>query len=299
MNESPVIGVAVDRDRMVAGLVAPDGEVLVRDRVSTPTRDWWRALEGLVGRVMAAIPAGTAAPTAVGVSCIGPVDQASGSVNPTGWRGGRSTPLASKLYELVSLPAYLAPTAVATAEAIRLWGDAERTNFVVVHLDATVESACVVRDRHLFGAHGNAGSIAHVLVDPGGLACSCGAAGCASPYLSATAIEQELARPRRRAGPGVAERTGIMLGRALASLLALVDVEIVYVTGHVLDQCDPLLVEAARRELDIRSRLSNLERAVIVELDFPPAPLVAAAAVAIGRVVEPVEHPPDPPATHR
>ena len=47
-SESTVLAVVVDPGRLAAGIVDQRGEVLVRDRIGTPTREVWRALEQLV-----------------------------------------------------------------------------------------------------------------------------------------------------------------------------------------------------------------------------------------------------------
>ena len=48
------LAIDVGHDRLAAGVVNPEGEVVVRDRVATPQRDVWPALKRLVSRVVAA-----------------------------------------------------------------------------------------------------------------------------------------------------------------------------------------------------------------------------------------------------
>ena len=62
-TETTVLAVVVDPGRLAAGIVDQRGEVLVRDRIGTPTREVWRVLEQLVRRVLAARPDDVAAPS--------------------------------------------------------------------------------------------------------------------------------------------------------------------------------------------------------------------------------------------
>src|SRR5918992_1621344 len=65
------LAIDVANDRLAAGIVNELGEVVVRDRVTTPPRDVWPALHRLVRRVVAARPDDVAEPVGCGVSCEG------------------------------------------------------------------------------------------------------------------------------------------------------------------------------------------------------------------------------------
>ncbi len=280
-QDGPILAVAIDQSRLVAGLVDRNGDVLVRDRISTPTRDVWRALEQLVGRVMAAAPSELGAPTVAAVSCDGPIDQNSGAVSPPVIGPWSSFPLRDRLEELTGITVVIDSTGGAAAEAERWLGAAVGVaSYVNVIVDRTVESAVVVDGVRLRGAHGNAGSIAHVNVEPDGRPCWCGAAGCLTAYVSSAAIEAEINRPLRRATDSIVERTGIMLGRAVASVAALIDVTTFFVSGAVIDSFGDPLLATARREIGERARLPTLSAIRLVEPDHGIAPLVAAAALA-------------------
>lgn len=273
----------MEPSRLATGLVGPDGAVLVRDRVTMPSRDVWRALDRLVRRVNAAARDSAPPFASVAATCIGPVDEQAGTVSPPYIPTWNSFPLRGHLEELTERPVTLASAGAAAAEAERLVGEARETSsFAFVIADATVDSACIVDGRRMSGAHGNAGSLAHITVDPNGLDCWCGARGCLEPYLSSIALEAELNRPLRRANPSTVERSGIMLGRAIASMCAIVDVDTVFVTGGVIDALGDDVLAVARRELQTRSRLPNLAGLAILEPVEHISSLVRAAALVIG-----------------
>ncbi len=278
--DSTVLAVAIDTGRLATGIVDHNGEVLVRDRVGTPNREIWRALEQVVLRVLAARPDDVAPPTAVGVSCLGPIDVTAGSVSPASLPAWSGFPLARHLEELTGLPVYLDTMAGATAAGEQRFGDSlDVASFLLLLLDQSIESVCVIDGVRLRGAHGNAGSLAHVTVDPGGQRCSCGADGCLNAFASASALESEMNRPLRRATPSIIERTGIMVGRAIASAAAAFDVSTFVVSGSVVDTFGDPMLDTVRREIAARSRLDHLSGLRVVELSGFVQPLAGAAAL--------------------
>ena len=274
-----VLAIAVEPGRLAAGLVDGAGEVLVRDRVATPQRDVWGTLEALIGRVMAAAPGDVPRPHAAGVSCVGPVDVDAGAVSPHLVPQWRSFPLAEEIAALTGLRVHLDSVASAHVEAIlRSRGPDDPDSFIAMLIDHTVESSTAIEGHRLRGAHGNAGSFAHLTVEPDGPSCWCGARGCLAAYAGGAAIEEEIGRSLRRASASVVERTGLMVGRALASALAIFDVSTIYLEGFVVEIFGAEMVGAARRELAERSRLSHLQGASIRPAPAIPG-LVAAASL--------------------
>jgi glucokinase len=276
-----VLAVAIEPSRLAAGLVDASGEVLVRDRVGTPSREIWRALEQLVRRVLAARPDEVGPPSVVGVSCSGPLDLAAGSVSPAALPAWTSFALRDRLADLTGLPVLLDTTAGAFAEGERRFGDTtDSDSYFALLLDHEVESACIVGGIRLRGAHGNAGSLAHVCVDPAGPRCTCGATGCLRALAAQVALEAELNRPLRRATASIIERTGIMVGRAVASAAAVFDVTTFLVAGSVVDTFGDGMLDVVRREAAARSKLDHLAGLEVLEPSGYLQPLTAAAAVA-------------------
>ena len=282
LDPETVLSVVIDPGRLSAGIVSRDGDVLVRDRVGTSGREVWRSLEAIVRRILAARPDDVALPSLVGVSCVGPIDVEAGSVSPASIQAWRAFPLREQLEDLTGLPVHLDTLAGAAATAEQWNGDAvEVPSLLLALFDQTIESAVIIDGVRLRGAHGNAGSLAHIAVEPGGAVCACGASGCLSAYASTTALEAEMNRPMRRATPSMIDRTGIMMGRAIASAAAAFDVTTVFVGGAVIDTFGDPVLDSLRRELSLRSRLTHLAGLRVVELSGFGQPLVAAASVAL------------------
>lgn len=284
------LAIDIGHDRLAAGVVNDFGEVLVRDRVATPAREPWPALQRLVSRVVAARPDEAGSLLACGVTCEGPIDKDGGTVSPLHmpWLAGFA--LRERVHELIRLPTVMATSSQARVLAER-WVGAARgvADVMVLLMSDAVEAGVVTNGRLLGGRCGNAGQIGHVNVEPNGIPCVCGARGCLWAYASAVALQSEMNRPLRRAPGPVIERTGVMIGRAVASAAAIFDLRLVLLAGTVPATFGPPLMEAASREIDQRSRIGFLrslpDRArPLVQLGFSSlgreAALVGAAGVA-------------------
>jgi glucokinase len=139
----------------------------------------------------------------------------------------------------------------------------------------------IVLDGHLLdGESGNAGHIGHVIVEPDGRVCGCGARGCLEAEASGLAIDAVSGRPAAQADEAIVARTGTLVGRAVASVANLLDLRLAVVGGSVaLGFGDPFFA-AAQAELDVRARLDFSVGARIVPVGLGVAgPLIGAAAV--------------------
>jgi glucokinase len=94
------------------------------------------------------------------------------------------------------------------------------SHLLCVTLGTGIGGGIVIDGRPYRGAHGSAGEIGHILVDPSGPECGCGRRGCWEQLASGNALGR-LARERLSDGPGDA-------------LLALADGVASDVTGHVV-----------------------------------------------------------------
>jgi glucokinase len=267
--------------RLAAGVVDGSGTVVVRDRIATPTRNVWPTLVGLVRRVLAAAPADEP-PQACGVTCLPPIDHLTGHLTPMNMPTWVGFPLRDELGEATGLPVMIDSVGRALVLA-ETWCGAVigQHDVLAVYAGEVVDAGILSSGRLLRGRTGNAGQIGHLVVEPGGRPCSCGGEGCLDAYVSVGAIEADTNRPLRRTPVAIVERSGIMLGRAVASVAAMVDCSTVVVAGQVPAVFGGAMVEALSRELEQRSRLSHLLGLTVVPVGMGTGgPLVAAAAIA-------------------
>ena len=273
------LAIDVGGTKLAVGIVSDTGEVLVRDRVATPSRDVWPALSRVVLRVLAAAPE---SPAAVGVGCGGPMNPVTRSVSPLHIPTWKDFPLADEVEALTQLPAVLDINAKAVALGEAWCGAAQgERDFVALVIGAGVGGGIVSGGRLLEGRLGNAGHVGHIVVEPDGRPCHCGGRGCLEAYCSGLAIEEETGRPPQRAPQAVVERTGLLTGRALASLGAICDLRLAVVGGSVALGFGEPFFSAAQLELDQRARLGFTQGFRIVPAGLgQSAALVGAAALA-------------------
>ncbi|MCE2808445.1 MAG: ROK family protein [Actinobacteria bacterium] len=138
----------------------------------------------------------------------------------------------------------------------------------------------VLDGRLLDGADGNAGHIGHICVEPEGRLCGCGARGCLEAEASGTAIAAYTGRPAAEATSEVIERTGRLVGRAVATVANLLDLRLGVVAGSVaLGFGDPFFA-AANDEIALRAQLDFSKGCELRRGGLgADGPLIGAAAV--------------------
>ena len=278
-----VLAVDIGGTKLAAARVSAEG--VVGERATAPTAGadaeaLWSALAGLVAGVRQGDE------VACGVGCGGPMAPGGTTVSPLNIHQWRDFPLRGRLAALLGEGV---PVAVDNdAKALALgegWRGAARgvDDFVALVVSTGVGGGIVLDGRLLDGAGGNAGHIGHVIVEPGpeGHRCGCGAWGCLEAEASGTAIAAITGAPPAAAPPEVRERTGRLVGRAVASVANLLDLRLAVVAGSVALGYGAAFFGAAQAELDARSRLSFSAGARIVPAGLgADGPLVGAAAVA-------------------
>ena len=277
--DGPYLAIDIGGTKLAAGIVDDTGTVLVRDRIATPMRDVWPALARLVKRVVAASPT---APMSCGVGCGGPMSPIDATVSPLHIPSWRLFPLRASVADLTGLPTVVDNDAKALAMGEAWCGAAQGVDDVIgVVVGTGVGGGIISRGRLLHGRLGNAGHIGHFVVEPDGRPCKCGGFGCLEAYCSGPAIEEETGRPPQRAPQAIMERTGMLVGRALASVAALVDLRLAVVGGSVALGFGDVFFVAAQRELDSRAKLGFIAGFQVLPAQLAQgAPLIGAAALA-------------------
>jgi glucokinase len=276
-----VLAVDIGGTKMAAAVVDPSGAVLAEGQVPTPTSTdpemVFRALAALVEQVRAAT---AVEPEVCGVGCGGPMS-AGEMVSPLNIPGWVRFPLRARLEERLDLPVAVDNDAKALALGEGWLGAARGSaNYLGMVVSTGVGGGLVVDGRLLDGASGNAGHIGHVVVEPEGRACVCGGRGCLEAEASGRSIESITGRPASEAPDPVRRRTGMLVGRAVASVANLLDVELAVVAGSVALGFGTVFFEAAQEEIALRSQLDFSRSTRIVPGGLGAhGPLVGAAAV--------------------
>lgn len=280
------LAIDIGGTKMAVGLVDDTGGLFERAQVPTPAQGdgdaMFAALMGLVEQVRAeGRAAGRGEPLVCGVGCGGPMSLHGETVSPVNIPAWRDFPLRARLAGAVQLPVFVDNDAKALAVAEGWRGAAAgRRDYLGMVVSTGVGGGIVLDGRLLDGAAGNAGHVGHILVEPDGHPCGCGAIGCLEAEASGSAIARLTGRPAKGAPPEVVTRTGVMVGRAVASVAHLLDLRLAVVAGSVALGFGEPFFAAAQAEIDARARL-----AFAVGTEIRPAglggdgPLVGAGAL--------------------
>ncbi len=282
-----LLAVDIGGTKMEAGVVDGSGRILVRRRTGTPVstdpEQVFSALARLVADVLAEAPT---PPVACGVGCGGPMTAGGATVSPLNIGGWRGFPLRDRLTDLIALDVAVDNDAKALALA-EGWTGAARgvDDYLAMVVSTGVGGGVVLDGRLLDGSGGNAGHIGHVVVEPDGRPCVCGGRGCLEAEASGTAIAEVTGRPAAEAEPGVRRRCGTLVGRAVASVANLLDLQLAVVAGSVALGFGDEFFVAAQEELTLRCGLEFARPTRIRPGGLgADGPLVGAAAVARHRL---------------
>jgi glucokinase len=216
-----------------------------------------------------------------GVGCGGPMSPGGETVSPLNIEGWRAFPLRAQLHQLTGVPTYVDNDAKALALAEGLNGAAaKKRNFIAIVVSTGIGGGIVLEGRLLDGRLGNAGHIGHVVVEPEGRACACGGRGCLEAEASGTAIAAITGQPPAMAPPDVVAHAGTLVGRAVASVVNLLDLPLAVASGSVALGFGEPFFAAAQREIDLRCELDFARGARIIPGGLgPDGPLIGAGSV--------------------
>ncbi|MSO87101.1 MAG: ROK family protein [Acidimicrobiia bacterium] len=278
--QGTVLALDVGGTKVAAGLVDSAGRLLARASRPTPPEGTGEEVFAALLAVAAAVRQGDE--VAVGVGSGGPMTFGGEMVSPINIPGWREFPLRARLQQSLGVDVHVDNDAKALAVAEAWVGEAQgERNFMAMVVSTGVGGGIVLDGRLLDGAAGNAGHIGHVIVEPDGARCACGGRGCLEAEVSGTAIQARTARPAAEADAAERSRTGQLVGRAVASAAALLDLRLAVVAGSVALGFGTAFFEAAQAELDRSARIGFIRGVRIRPARLGDAgPLVGAGGLA-------------------
>lgn len=193
-----VLGAHLTVDDLTFVLVDFAGGVVSRWRQQTSpeaadgARDPGRAVEAIRARseyVLAASGVDRDQVIGLGFVCPGPLRRDVGitSASPS-WSGWVGYPIRARLEETLGWPVLLDNDATAAAAGTRLSTTHEESVLAVLFLSQGIGAGLRIESDVYAGAHGNAGEVGHICVDPQGPRCWCGAVGCLEAVSGPAAV---------------------------------------------------------------------------------------------------------------
>ena len=311
--KSRVIGINVDVNTTSIAVVDLRGNILAQDTIAT--KDYPNVnnfVEALSERVvmLAENNGGYENIRSVGM-CAPSSNYLTGCIENAGnmpWKG--IVPIAAMLRDSIGLAVALGNDAHVTALGEWAYGVAHgMDNFVVITLVGSGLGSCVFSNglAHL-GNDGFAGELGHTCVEDGGRQCTCGRKGCLEEYVSyrgvvKTASEMldasdapsilrdkadltidiiaECAEQGDAIAREVWNRTGAMLGIALANYASVVNPEAIILTGEMVIY-NPLLWPAMKKafEENVFGNIRDKVKIVVSKIDDHERNVLGASALA-------------------
>jgi glucokinase len=189
-------------------------------------------------------------------------------------------PVVSVVGQALGLPAYLINDARAFGLAeLRLGAGRGASSMIGLALGTGLGGVVVLNGFVHQGHDGTAGEIGHQVIEPDGLACSCGGQGCLEAYVKADQIstlcgtetaEEAVTRARAgdaRAAKGLAE-VGRYLGIGIANMVAVFTPDRVVIGGGGGTAAFDLFIGPIHSELARRVHLTPLDRVEIVPAEL-------------------------------
>ncbi len=280
-NAIPCLALDIGGTKAEVALVAPDGQMLRRDRLDVPA-----AGEGLFDAIVDLVRDVRDGDevSSLGVACAGPMRARGESVSPLNIPVWRDFALRSRLASATGLMVRVEGDVRALALAEGTFGAARGVaNYAAMVVSTGGGGALVMDGRLVNGNSGNAGHLGHLIVVPDGRRCSCGAHGCLEAEASGWAIREITGRAPEFADDAMRTRAATLVGRALGTLGAVLDVTHFYVAGSVaLGYGEPFfaVANAAARE----AAAIDFARELVIDRSGlgGDGPILGAACVAWG-----------------
>jgi glucokinase len=281
-NKAPYIGVDLGGTKILAAVVSNKGKILSEAKNSTPASEGPDAVIARIAETaeQAVSKADVAVKdiAAVGVGAPGVVDSGHRVVrfapNLPLWE---EIPLGEQLQERLKRPVVVGNDVdVATYGEYALGAGAGCRSMMGIFPGTGIGGALILDGKLHTGARGSAAEVGHMILMADGPVCSCGRRGCAEALASRTAIERDLRTAMRfgretilteivkegdrirsgtlakaaRAGDSLAlevlTRAGYYLGLLTASLVNMIDPEVIVFGGGLIEACEEWMMPVIR-----------------------------------------------------
>ncbi len=299
----PILAVDLGGTNLRFALISRKGEVLSRSRRRTEVHEGAaRTLEKILEGIADMLDEARRGVEGIGIGSPGPIDSRRGVVlespNIPGWRNVK---LKAAIEKRFGLPCKVANDANCATLAEHWVGAGQGVrNMLHYTLGTGIGGGAIVEGRLLEGADFAGGELGHVTVEPDGLVCGCGNAGCVEAYASATGIVRrtesrlesggasvlledwragriaitarvlhEAAKQGDRLAQEIIEETGRYLGIAVASMVNVFNPAVVSFSGGVARYgrmlFGPMRAEVKRRAFPALTRRLRMVRSRLGE----------------------------------
>lgn len=296
MTAPTAVGIDVGGTKAAAVRVDPEATIQAHALVDTPATDVPALLDAMRRAVKEVLDPST---TAIGIAAAGLVERGTGEMRFAPNIAWRDVDLGDEV-AVFGLPTVVDNDCTMAASGELLAGAGRGVaDFVYVGMGTGIGGGLVVDGAVRHGAHGFAGEIGHIIVEPGGITCGCGNEGCLETVASGQAITRlgrerlgldgygvvAAAKEGNEAARAILDEVGRRLGQGIGGLVNVFDPALVIVGGGPPTSAGDLLLAPARRAS---------HETIMAATSRPEVPIVPAAlgadAAAVGAALSALEH---------
>ncbi len=179
-----------------AGLFSADGKLVCKDSVKTSKEDGYSlTVDKLAELAQVLIRRSGKRAECLGIGSPGVIDGSAGVVVRWGNFDWKDAPLAADLAKRTGLPVKLANDANVAALGEAKFGAGKKYgDSVLLTLGTGIGSGIILGGKIFEGFCGGGAEAGHMVIEAGGIPCSCGRRGCFEQYASATALIRDTKR---------------------------------------------------------------------------------------------------------
>lgn len=238
MADRFAVGVDFGGTKILAGVVNLEtGQLAGTGKKKTRTvqgeDDVIRRLISVIDEAIAESGVDPAKLCGIGVGAAGQVNRTRGVLVSAANIGVNELPIAQPLAGHYGIPCALGnDVEIATIGEMTFGAGRRCDNFVCIFVGTGVGGGIVADGRMYRGAAGTAGEVGHIVLDPYGRQCGCGAYGCLEQYASRTAIARRIASEVQRGADSIIRdkidmSRGVLRSKAIAEAVAAGDALVV------------------------------------------------------------------------
>jgi len=291
-----VIGMDIGGTNLRGALVTPEGRILRQLKIASGAHDGIDAVVDNIAKLVDELGEGGVSGVGIGIAGVidsraGVITQAPNIANVTNY------PIRDNLVRKLGSGTNVIVENDANCAALGEWwtgAGKDAASIVMITLGTGVGGGIILDGKLWSGADGMGGEVGHMTVYPDGALCNCGNYGCLESYASATAVRRmvretlantevktvlrdtvpeadpddipevvmKAALEGDAASIDIWERFGVALGIGMASLVNILNVEMIVLGGGVARAWD-MFIGPARAELKKRGLRAPAERVVI------------------------------------
>ena len=280
-----VLAIDVGGTKVDVGLVTSEGQIISRNRISTleGEKSLYERVEELARKE---VSKADVEPIAIGIGGGGPGKDTYDLVSPLNISQWRDFPLRQNIENGIGIQTFIDNDAKALALAEGWLGAAkEHTNFIAMVVSTGIGGGIVLNGNLLEGAEGNAGHVGHVFVQQDTGQDALGVVGLLEGAASGSGIARRYGIEPYNVSQEVRQETGVLVGRAIASVANLLDLQLAVVSGSVAFGFGTDFFNTAQKTINELTKIEHSKGTLIKPGALgDEGPLIGAAAVALRKM---------------